>query len=390
MVRTSSPNTQYPMLNTLTMNRLWLKLTLTFGAVIFISNLAFPLVTLAWNFLSPETRLFVIRPAPSIEFEMPLDEETRQLLIQEQVVRTLISIGIVVGTTAGVAGIFISRSLTKPLTELADAAKALGQKNLARRVTPHGSDETRALAVAFNDMAERLQTAESLRRNLLADVAHELRTPLTVLQGNLRAILDDVYPMDKEEITRLYDQSRHLHRLVNDLHELAQADAHQLPLHRQPTDMDELVHQAVAMIEPLADEKTITLNVQNGIVLPVLEVDQARITQAVQNLLTNAVRHTPEGGTISIQVGTLEDMVQIAVKDTGEGIAPEHLPFVWDRFYRTDRTRDRHTGGTGLGLAIVRGIIEAHGGTVSAQSEGVGKGSTFGLQLPLNREPVHS
>jgi signal transduction histidine kinase len=365
------------------MNRLWLKLTLAFGVVIFISNLAFPIVTLAWNFMSPETRLFIIRPVSSAE--LPLDETTRQLLIQEQVVRTLISIGIVTAATAVIAGIFISRTLTNPLTELASAAKELGQKNLERRVVPRGTDETRALAVAFNDMGERLQTAETLRRNLLADVAHELRTPLTVLQGNLRAILDDVYPLDKEEITRLYDQSRHLHRLVNDLHELAQADANQLPLHRQSTDVDKLVQMAVTMIEPLADEKTIKVAISNGTALPNVEVDQARLTQAVQNLLTNAVRHTPEGGTISVQVSQADNALQIAVQDTGEGIAPEHLPFVWDRFYRTDRTRDRHTGGTGLGLAIVRGIVEAHGGTVSATSEGIGKGSTFGMELPLNQ-----
>lgn len=364
------------------MNRLWLKLTLAFGVVIFISNLAFPIVTLAWNFMSPETRLFIVRPAPTIG--TPLEEEARQLLIQEQVTRTLISIGIVTAATAVIAGVFISRSMTHPLTELVDAAKELGKKNLERRVVPRGTDETRALAVAFNDMGERLQTAEILRRSLLADVAHELRTPLTVLQGNLRAILDDVYPLDKEEITRLYDQSRHLHRLVNDLHELAQADAHQLPLHRQRTDMDKLVHQAVAMIEPLADEKAIKVTIINGMVLPPVEVDQARLTQAVQNLLTNAVRHTSEGGTISVQLSKAEETLQIAVQDNGEGISTEHLPYVWDRFYRTDRTRDRHTGGTGLGLAIVRGIIEAHGGTVSVTSDGLGKGSTFGLELPLN------
>ncbi len=365
------------------MNRLWLKLTLAFGAVIFISNLAFPLVTLAWNYMSPETRLFIVRPVPPMEF--PLDEETRQLLIQEQVTRTLISIGIVVAATAVIAGIFISRTLTRPLTELVDAAKELGQKNLKRRVVPRGTDETRALAEAFNDMGERLQTAETLRRHLLADVAHELRTPLTVLQGNLRAILDDVYPLDKEEISRLYDQSRQLNRLVNDLHELAQADAHQLPLHRQRTDVETLVHRAVAMIEPLADEKAIHVTVSHGGDLPPVEVDRARLTQAVQNLLTNAVRHTPEGGNISVQLSRADATLQIAVQDSGEGIATEHLPYVWDRFYRTDRTRDRHTGGTGLGLAIVRGIVEAHGGTVSAQSEGLGKGSTFGLALPLNQ-----
>jgi signal transduction histidine kinase len=252
---------------------------------------------------------------------------------------------------------------------------------------PRGSDEIRALATAFNDMGERLQTAETLRRNLLADVAHELRTPLTVLQGNLRAILDDVYPLDKEEIARLYDQSRHLNRLVNDLHELAQADAHQLPLHRQSTDVNRLVQSAVDMLEPLADEKMVKVTVATAAPIPALSVDQARLTQAVQNLLTNAVRHTPEGGAIGVSVAERDAAVVIMVQDTGEGIAADHLPYVWDRFYRTDRARARDSGGTGLGLAIVRAIVESHGGTVSVASDGIGKGSAFTIHLPLT-EPT--
>ncbi len=361
------------------MNRLWVRLSIAFGIVIIVASLLFPLITVLWNFSTNEARFYVRLPPQMV----PLSTDERGSIIREQLFRTFTALAVVAGGVGVLAGTMISRTLTQPLVELSDAAKEIGAKNLSKRVTIHGSDEVQALATAFNEMAHDLEMAESLRRNLLADVAHELRTPLTVLQGNLRAILDDVYPLEKEEIARLYDQSRHLHRLVNDLHELAQADAQQMTLHRQPTDISRLVQQAVDMFETLADEKHIAVEVQQGMTLPELDVDQARLTQAVQNLLTNAVRHTPEGGTITVSVARKGETLDITVADTGEGIATEHLDYVWNRFYRTDRARARDNGGTGLGLAIVRAIAEAHGGNAHAQSAGIGQGSTFTLHLPL-------
>jgi len=250
-----------------------------------------------------------------------------------------------------------------------------------------GSDEVREVAQAFNEMAAALEQAESLRRNLVADVAHELRTPLSVLQGNLRAILDDVYPLDKAEVARLYDHTRLLSRLIGDLRELAQAEAGQLELNLQEIDLVGLLADMVAAFGPVAEAEGVALDAQIPADLPRVPADPARISQVLHNLLANALRHTPAGGTISLHAGYEageRQHVWLTVQDSGEGIAAEHLPHVFDRFYRGDPARSRATGGAGLGLAIVRAIVEAHGGQVSAASDGIpGHGSAFTVRLPL-------
>jgi signal transduction histidine kinase len=270
------------------------------------------------------------------------------------------------------------------LSRLAAAAHEIGGRNFRTRVEPKGSDEMVEVAQAFNSMAARLEEAETLRRHLVADVAHELRTPLSVLQGNLRAILDDVYPLEKEEITRLYTQTRLLSRLVSDLHELAQAEAGQLVLNHLPVDLVQLVRETVEIFEPLAEEEGVALRVAIDDTVPQVPADSARLTQVLHNLLANALRHTPADGRITVSLAYTNDQVQLAVADSGEGIPAEHLPHVFDRFYRTDRARARDTGGVGLGLAIVRAIVVAHSGQVSATSRGSGQGSTFTVCLPVN------
>lgn len=244
-----------------------------------------------------------------------------------------------------------------------------------------GSRELVTLAHAFNTMAGDLQRAEEQRANLMADVSHELRTPLTALEGNLRAALDRVYALDEAEIADLYGQTRHLIRLVNDLRELALAEARQLPLHKQPTDLRTLVDETVRVFAPLAEEQGVHLEQQIED-LPTLQVDAARIRQVLHNLLANALRHTPAGGRVTVIGRPDHDAVYLAVLDTGAGLDADQIPLVFDRFYRGDRSRSRDTGGTGLGLAIVKAIIEAHDGRVVATSHGVDQGSSFALYLP--------
>lgn len=287
-------------------------------------------------------------------------------------------LGVVFGVVAG-------RNFTAPLTTLATAARAIGAGDLRQRVVPTGSEEVAAVATAFNEMATQLESAENLRRNLMADVAHELRTPLSVLQGNLRAILDDVYDLDKAEITRLYTQTRLLSRLVNDLHELAQAEAGQLPLNRLPTDLRPMLHETIDLFRPMAEDAEIRLEVALAQTLPAVTVDAVRIRQVLHNLIGNALRYTPAGGTITVRSAATAGHVVLTVQDNGTGIAPEHLPHVFDRFYRTDRARARDTGGTGLGLAIVRAIVQANDGDVTAESEGLGQGTTFIVRLPITQ-----
>jgi signal transduction histidine kinase len=286
------------------------------------------------------------------------------------------------GTVGLVMGIFLARSLVRPLDQLAIAARRLGSNNLSQRVQVRGSEEIMAVADAFNEMAARLEEAETLRRNLLADVAHELRTPVTVIQGNLRAILDDVYPLEKEEVARLYEQTRLLTRLIDDLRELAQAEASQLSLSMVPVDVAALVKETAAAFKPIAQSQKVELTVELLGHLPTLQADGARLRQSLHNLVDNALRYTPENGRILLQVKQVYNTVQIRVQDSGQGMTPEQLSHVFDRFYRADPSRSRESGGSGLGLAIVRAIAKAHGGEVTAVSPGPNQGSTFILTLP--------
>ncbi|MEW5961454.1 MAG: ATP-binding protein [Chloroflexota bacterium] len=288
------------------------------------------------------------------------------------------------GGVGGVAfGVIMSRTLTAPLNNLAEAARAIGARKLNRRVEEKGSAEMVAVARAFNEMAADLEQAEQLRRNLLADVAHELRTPLTILQGNLRAILDEVYPLSQEEMVRLYEHTRFLSRLVNDLHELAQAEARQLPLDLQATELAPLLRSTVDSFRPGAEAQNVTLHCEAPDNLPPLPVDAARLRQILQNLLANALRHTPAGGTITVRAEPEPAGMRLDIIDTGEGILAEHLSHIFDRFYRTDSGRSRDRGGAGLGLAISRALVEAHGGEINVASAGPGQGSTFTIHLPF-------
>ncbi len=245
-------------------------------------------------------------------------------------------------------------------------------------------DELGQLAEAFNTMASSLAQQEELRRAMVSDVAHELRTPLTNLRGYLEATRDGLVNADYALIDNLYEETMLLSRLVNDLHELAQADAGQLTLLRSPTPLAGLVEQAVTMLRQQTNDKQIALTADLPADLPLVDVDAERIGQVLRNLLNNAIAHTPDGGAIGVSARVQGGEVQVAVRDTGEGIAPEHLPHVFDRFYRADKSRARQTGGAGLGLAIVRQLVEAHGGTVSAESV-AGQGSTFTFTLPIVR-----
>jgi two-component system sensor histidine kinase BaeS len=354
------------------MNRLWVRLSLAFAAVFIVAVFSIAVTIRLTNAVVTDP---VTNPPPEVEAYF------KRLRSEQPWPGVTTMLGIVAVVAIG-AGIWMSRRVTAPLAELEQAAQAVGQQDFSPRVSVHGSREMVAVATAFNEMAAQLEQAETLRHNLLADVAHELRHPVHVLQGSLQAILDDVYPLNKEEIARLSDQTHHLAVLVNDLHILAQAEAQKLPLLKKITNIAALVKETVAAFEPLVVAKNIAVRVELLGTMPDLAVDRARLRQAIHNLLDNALRHTPEGGAITVSVEQVQDAVKVRVHDTGEGIAAEQLPHVFDRFYRTDQARDHDRGGAGLGLAIVKANVEAHGGTVTATSPGVGRGSTFTISLP--------
>ena len=303
----------------------------------------------------------------------------------------LLQAGLIAGGLGVLLGLIMSRGLTAPLAQLSAAARRISQGKLNQQVKVKGPDEVADLARAFNDMSAALEEGEQLRRNLVADVAHELRTPLSVVQGNLRAILDDVYTLDKEEVARLYEQTRHLSRLVNDLHELAQAEAHQLSLNRQPTNLNDLVALTGETFAPVAETEGVSLETNLPDQITTLNVDSTRLRQVLHNLLNNALRHTPQRGKIKLNLEPNTEAVRLSVIDTGDGISPDHLPHIFNRFYRADATRSRESGGTGLGLAIARAIVEAHDGHIAATSDGVpGQGSIFTITFPIDNQKYSS
>ncbi len=277
------------------------------------------------------------------------------------------------------AGYFFLR-VGSPLAELIAAADAVAAGDLSVRVRQGVGDMGR-LARGFNRMTAELQRTEQARRNLTADVAHELRTPLQIIQGNLEGALDGVYEPTPEHLRATLDETRRLARLVGDLQTLSLAEAGQLPLHRREVVAADLLEDVAARFAGAAAEAGVVLKVTPNDDSPILFVDPERLEGVLSNLTANALRHTPAGGYVTLRAATVAGGAALAVADSGEGIAADELPFVFDRFWRGDRARGR-TAGAGLGLAIARQLVLAHGGTMEASSA-VGQGTTFSIFLPL-------
>ena len=340
------------------MKRLWVRLFLMISGVLLLVFLL---------------QFFEIKTTgrPDETFRRPSNAEIAHRLYR------FIGLSMLIGLASGFA---IGRVVSAPITALATATREVEAGKLQVRVPVHGSREFEELASAFNKMAAALQQAETARNNLMADVSHELRTPLTVLEGNLRAALDHVQTLDEVGIANLYAQTRHLIRLVNDLRELALAETGRLILEKIPTDMRLLVNETLQALEPLASERNVKLiaEIQD---LPLLQLDPVRMRQVLFNLLSNALRHTLPGGSIRVLGAQNQPGITLVVKDTGEGLEPDELANLFNRFYRVDKSRSRETGGTGLGLSIAKAIVEAHGGTITASSAGKNQGSCFTIAL---------
>jgi two-component system, OmpR family, sensor histidine kinase BaeS len=271
------------------------------------------------------------------------------------------------------------RRLARPVSELLEGAERIGSGDYAARVEPGGPRAVRTLGAAFNDMAHRLDASEESRRRFLADVTHELRTPLTVLQAEVEAQLDGIHPRDDAHLQLLRDQTRTLERLVEDLRTLALGDAGRLVLHREAVAIAVVVEDAVAAIRSAASARGVAVEIEGPAEVELdgeLDVDRIRVRQVLANLLSNAVRHTPAGGTVTVHVSAGDDAgAEVTVTDTGPGLGydPDR---VFDRFHAS-----ADSGGTGLGLTIARQLVEAHGGTLQAANT-PGGGAAFTLRLP--------
>lgn len=286
---------------------------------------------------------------------------------------------------AGIAllvGIFLARQLTRPLRELTAAARALGEGKFDQQVEAHSKDEIGDLARSFNQMSTDLAQAVATRRQMTADIAHDLRTPLTVLSGYLEAMRDRVLEATPGRLEIMSQELAGLIRLVDDLRTLSLADAGELALNLQSADPCQILSRAADTFVHQADLQDITLTVRCSGELPAVAADPERIHQLLSNLLSNALRHTPEGGEVILTAALKEHHLVITVRDTGEGMDPEVLSRIFDRLYRADASRQESHGESGLGLAIARSIAEAHDGTLTASSAGPGQGSTFQLALP--------
>jgi signal transduction histidine kinase len=294
----------------------------------------------------------------------------------------LVAAGVLAAGVALFVARWLARGMTRPLRDMAAAAQEMERGAYGRRVVTASRDEVGQLAEAFNRMSGELENLERLRRELIANVSHELKTPISALRAHLENLIDGVERADPATLQVMLTQSERLGRLVDQLLELSRFESGDLPLHREAVRLRPLVAQVRSEIEVTTGARDVELDDRVPADLPPVYADPERIHQVVFNLLDNAVRFTPAGGRVTISAARRDGEVAVAVADTGPGIPAEHLPRLFDRFYRVDTARSRDDGGTGIGLAIARSIVEAHGGRIHAESE-PGRGSTFTFELPV-------
>lgn len=371
-------------------------MTLWIGGLLLILGL---ILTLIFNVLTvarippavrvvlpatPEPALLLTPPpAPplSLSPEEVSVEPVREIVTHE--VRWISIVGVVVFALLGAVGAYwITRQGLRPIQQLSRVVQEIQADSLDRRIALAGPpDEVKALADAFDHMLERLQQAFAQQSRFVADAAHELRTPLTTLRTNLEVVREDPHATlnDYQEMAQTIDRTLgRMERLVEDLLLLARGERE---VHREPVPLEVLLTEVVDELRPLAQTREVTLHLDVG-GEPVILADAPLLARAVSNLVENGIRYNRPGGSVTVTAHSEEKGLIVRVQDTGIGIPPEELPHVFERFYRVDRSRDRHRGGTGLGLAIAAHVVHLHGGWIEAEST-PGVGSTFTIRLPL-------
>jgi signal transduction histidine kinase len=308
-----------------------------------------------------------------------LEAHLQQAVHDQLVVATLAGI-----VAAIVASIFTTRRILLPIQAMTRASQRISAGDYHERIEAPSQDELGAWATSFNQMAEALERTERRRLELIGDVAHELRTPLSGIKSSLEGLVDGVLPCEPDTFLGLQHEVSRMQRLVHDLADLSRAEAGQVHLELRPVDLGKLIDTAVARLHPQFEDKDVALRLEIPLGLPQAVVDANRMTQVLLNLLGNALQYTPSGGQVIIRAWAERGKLVVAVQDSGTGIAPEHLPHIFERFYRVDKSRSRAGGGSGIGLTIAKHLIEAHRGSIEASSPGLGQGSTFTFTLPLS------
>jgi histidine kinase len=290
--------------------------------------------------------------------------------------------------SAIVVSIFVSRQVVTPVQEMMVASRYIAAGHYDERVNVPGNlskddlDELSQLALSFNQMAEKLEKVESMRRQLIGDVSHELRTPLTAIKGSMEGLMDGVLPENDETYMGIYREADRLQRLVNDLQELSRVEAGAYELDLHPLDLLVVISAVVKRLELQFKEKDVLLEVDVPDDLPSIQADEDRIGQVLLNLVGNALQFTPSGGSVVVSAAQRNKEIKISVSDTGIGISPEDIENIFTRFYRVDKSRSRAGGGSGIGLTISKYLVEAHGGRIWVESAGLDRGSTFTFSLP--------
>ncbi len=279
-------------------------------------------------------------------------------------------------------GIFLSRTLTRPIRELTEATQAVTDGNLGSQVSVRSKDELGELAASFNKMSADLARSTEARKQMTADIAHELRTPLSLIIGHADAVYDGVLPPTKENFDIIREEALRLDHLVDDLQTLSLADAGELSIHLQAVSPGKLLQDLQATYQHIAIQKNVKFIVEPTSELPMLSIDLGRMTQVLTNVLDNALQHTPENGQITLSAKSRQDSVELAIKDSGPGIEAEDVNRIFSRFYRADEARNRDDGGSGLGLAIAKSIVQAHKGQIWAES-GAGGGLMVHIKIPI-------
>jgi two-component system sensor histidine kinase BaeS len=285
-----------------------------------------------------------------------------------------------------ILSLYLSRNVLAPIQAMSLASQRISEGRYDERVQVPGEDELAQLANRFNQMAEKLNQVEAMRRRLIGDVSHELRTPLTAIKGSMEGLMDGVLPATHETFQQIHAEADRLNRLVDDLQELSRVEARAYKLDLRPLDVSSLVRTVTKRLAPQFESKSISLELDLVTDLPRVLADEDRTIQVLTNLTGNALQYTPEGGRVTIGAHRIDHEVRITVHDTGIGIPAEHLSNIFDRFYRVDKSRSRRAGGgSGIGLTIARALVEAQGGRIWAESAGEGQGSSFTFTLPIVR-----